>query len=117
MLSRTNILERYFNKRFTLTLPKKITEIKWLAIYDLNTQNNFADLYIPEDFEPPETQKIGPFLKTKHNVSCEYIEIKDSKRISIKKFFYNGSGKKVYFWAGVGPQPTSKGFKISNEMG
>lgn len=112
-------MERYFNKRFTITLPdkKKITEIKWLAIYDLNSQNNFADLYIPEDFEPPGNQKIGPFLKAKNNVSCEYLEIKDSKRLSIKNFFYEGLGKKVYFWAGVGPQPTNKGFKIPNEMG
>lgn len=39
---RTNILERYFNKDFTLTLPdnKKIVEIKWFAIYDLSNQVN-----------------------------------------------------------------------------
>lgn len=37
---RTNILDRYFNKDFTVTLPdhKKITDIKWFAIYDLSTQ-------------------------------------------------------------------------------
>lgn len=38
--SRTNILGRYLNKDFTLTLPdnKKITDIKWFAIYDLSSQ-------------------------------------------------------------------------------
>lgn len=36
---RTNLLDRYHNKDFTLTLPdnKKITDIKWFAIYDLTT--------------------------------------------------------------------------------
>lgn len=38
--SRTNVLSRYFNKDFTVTLPdnKKLTDIKWLAIYDLTSQ-------------------------------------------------------------------------------
>lgn len=37
---RTNVLDRYFNKDFTLTLPdnKKITDIKWFAVYDLSSQ-------------------------------------------------------------------------------
>lgn len=31
---------RYHNKDFTLTLPhnKKITDIKWFAVYDISTQ-------------------------------------------------------------------------------
>jgi hypothetical protein len=34
---------RYHNKDFTLILPdnKKITEIKWFAVYDLSTQVRF----------------------------------------------------------------------------
>ena len=37
---RTNVLQPYLNKDFTLTLPegKKITSIKWLAVYDLTLQ-------------------------------------------------------------------------------
>lgn len=37
---RTNILDRYFNRDFTLVLPdnKKITDIKWFAVYDLQSQ-------------------------------------------------------------------------------
>ena len=37
---RTNVLKLYLNKDFTLTLPdkKKITDIKWISIYDLNFQ-------------------------------------------------------------------------------
>lgn len=38
--SRTNVLDRYLNKDFTLTLPdnKRITDIKWFAVYDLSSQ-------------------------------------------------------------------------------
>lgn len=37
---RTNVLDRYLNKDFTLTLPdnKRITDIKWFAVYDLSSQ-------------------------------------------------------------------------------
>lgn len=40
---RTNVLDRYFNKDFTLTLPenKKITDVKWFAVYDLASQVNY----------------------------------------------------------------------------
>ena len=82
-MSRTNILERYFNKDFTLKLPdnKKITEVKWLAIYDLGSQNNFGDIYIPEEFESPVQQKAGTFSKISHNVSSLAVDILDSKTI------------------------------------
>lgn len=116
---RTNILERYFNKYFTIKLPdgKRITEVKWLAIYDLGSQNNFGDIYIPEEFEPPTFQRVGSFSKLKHNVSSGSVEILDSKTIMIPNLNYDGKGKKTYFWAGVGAQPISKGFKIPDELG
>lgn len=112
-------MERYFNKDFTLKLPenKKITEVKWLAIYDLNTQNNFGDVYIPEEFEPPVPQKAGSLSKISHGVTSETIEILDSKTIRIPEFSYDGTGKRTYFWVGVGPQPSSKGFKVPDELG
>lgn len=115
----TNVLERYFNKDFTLKLPddKKITEIKWFAVYDLNNQNNFGDIYIPEEFEPPTPQKGNSFSKKSHGVSSGSIEILDSKTIKIPELFYDGLGKRTYFLAGVGPQPSSKGVKIPDEMG
>lgn len=113
------MLERYFNKDFTLKLPddKKITEIKWFAVYDLNNQNNFGDIYIPEEFEPPTPQKGNSFSKKSHAVSSASIEILDSKTIKIPELYYDGTGKRTYFWAGVGPQPSSKGVKIPDEMG
>lgn len=80
---KTNILERYFNREFTLRLPdsKKIREIKWLAIYDLGSQNNFGDIYIPEEFEPPLPQNVGSMSKGKHNVSSDTVTILDSKTV------------------------------------
>ncbi|XP_075229163.1 cytochrome and DOMON domain-containing protein knickkopf [Lycorma delicatula] len=116
---KTNILDRYFNKDFTVTLPdhKKITDIKWFAIYDLSTQNAFGDVYIPEEFEPPETQKISQLSKRSNGVSSGSLEIIDAKTIMIPDFTYNGAGKDTYFWVGVGPQPSSKGFKVPDEYG
>ncbi|KAH8264478.1 hypothetical protein KR038_008940 [Drosophila bunnanda] len=116
---KTNILDRYHNKDFTLTLPdrKKITEIKWLAVYDLNNQNNFGDVYIPEDFEPPMAQLGGTFSKRSHNVSSSSIQILDSKTIRIKDFTYDGRGKRTFFWTGVGAQPSSRGSKLPDERG
>lgn len=112
-------MDRYHNKDFTLTLPdrKKMTEIKWLAVYDLNNQNNFGDVYIPEEFEPPRTQTGGTFSKRSHNVSSNSIEILDSKTIRIKDFTYNGLGKRTFFWTGVGAQPSSRGSKMPDERG
>ncbi|EDW23890.1 GL23675 [Drosophila persimilis] len=116
---KTNILDRYHNKDFTLSLPdrKKITEIKWLAVYDLNNQNNFGDVYIPEEFEPPRPQLGGTFSKRSHNVSSSSIEILDSKTIRIKDFTYDGRGKRTFFWTGVGAQPSSRGSKMPDERG
>lgn len=74
-------------------------------------------MYIPDQFEPPASQNAGAFSQKSHNVSCESIEILDSKTIRIQEFNYNGKGVKTYFWAGVGPQPTNKGFKIPDENG
>lgn len=116
---RTNILDRYFNKEFTLRLPdnKKITEIKWLAIYDLNTQNDFGDIYIPEDFEPPTAQRASAFSKLSHGVKSDVVEILDSKTIRIPEFHYDGRGPKTFFFCGVGAQPSPKGTKIPDELG
>uniref|UniRef100_A0A1B6DSH2 DOMON domain-containing protein n=3 Tax=Clastoptera arizonana TaxID=38151 RepID=A0A1B6DSH2_9HEMI len=115
----TNVLDRYFNKDFTLTLPdrKKIVEIKWFAVYDLQTQSAFGDVYIPEEFEPPTVQTIGQLSKKSHGVSSGPIQIIDAKTIIIPNFTYNGAGKDTYFWVGVGPQPSSKGKKVPDEYG
>lgn len=88
-------------------------------MYDLNTQNNFGDFYIPEDFEPPRSQFIGA-LTSHGNVGGEVktgsIEVLNSKRIRIPNLYYNGRGL-AYFYAGDGPIPHKKGFKVPDEFG
>jgi hypothetical protein len=116
---RTNVLGRYLQKDFTLTLPddKKITDIKWFAIYDLLSQNTFGDIYIPEEFEPPTIQKIPQLAGKSHQVSSGAIEIIDAKRIKLNEFRYDGKAKQAHFWVGVGAQPASKGHKVPDEFG
>jgi hypothetical protein len=112
-------LGRYLQKDFTLTLPddKKITDIKWFAIYDLLSQNTFGDIYIPEEFEPPTIQKIPQLAGKSHQVSSGAIEIIDAKRIKLNEFRYDGKAKQAHFWVGVGAQPASKGHKVPDEFG
>lgn len=116
---RTDVLKRYLGKELKLTLPdnKKLTDINWLAIYDLSKNIAFGDVYVPEDFEPPIKQIIGDLTTKSHGVSSGPIEILDSKTIKIPMFSYNGAGKDTYFVVGNGPQPSAKGRKIPDESG
>ncbi|XP_043510950.1 protein Skeletor, isoforms B/C [Frieseomelitta varia] len=116
---KTNVLDRYLNKDFTLTLPdnKRITDIKWFAVYDLGSQNTFGDVYIPDEFDPPAPQKISQLTKRSHGVSSGPIVIMDSKTIKIPEFTYEERGTDTYFWVGLGPQPSSKGTKVPDEYG
>nr|CAI5865131.1 unnamed protein product [Callosobruchus analis] len=116
---KTNVLERYFNKDFTLVLPdkKKITDIKWFAIYDIWSQNTFGDIYIPEGFEPPTVQNIALLTGKTNAISTSAVEILDAKRIRLNQFVYDGKAKKAYFWVGVGAQPVVKGTKVPDEYG
>ncbi|XP_065225069.1 protein Skeletor, isoforms B/C [Planococcus citri] len=116
---KTDVLNRYLNKDIRITLPdrKKITDIKWFAVYDLTRQSAFGDVYIPEEFEPPVTQTISQLTGRSHGVTSGPIEILDAKTITIPQFTYNGAGQDTYFWVGLGPQPSSKGYKVPDENG
>nr|CAI5865133.1 unnamed protein product [Callosobruchus analis] len=118
LLLKTNVLERYFNKDFTLVLPdkKKITDIKWFAIYDIWSQNTFGDIYIPEGFEPPTVQNIALLTGKTNAISTSAVEILDAKRIRLNQFVYDGKAKKAYFWVGVGAQPVVKGTKVPDDL-
>jgi len=120
---RTNVLDRYLNEEFTIKLPsqKKITDLKWFSVYDLTTQNNFGDIYIREGFEPPGYQTLTDIPATmegkKFSLESAAVVVMDSKSIKIPAFTYDGRGGEVYFTAGEGPQPSSKGFIIPDELG
>ena len=58
---KTNVLQQYLNQEFTLTIPngKSIDELKWFAVYDLTEYEAYGSIYIPQGFEPPDTQYLS----------------------------------------------------------
>ncbi|CAM1329807.1 Uncharacterised protein PB.1026, partial [Pycnogonum litorale] len=116
---RTNTLMRYSNEDFTLSLPdrKKITEVKWLSVYDLSSNNNFADIYIPEGFNAPAPQKLAELTRFGGGVHSGPVYINDSKTIEIKDFHLDSDGSEIYFIVGNGPTPGKFGTKIPDETG
>ena len=116
---KTNKLKQYVNIDIRIRLPddKRIQSIKWISVWDIRNQKNFADLYIPEGFLPPTPQTISEFSQLSNDVKSEPVVIQDAKTIRIPEFSYDGKRKEAYFWVGVGPQPTSAGQKIPNELG
>lgn len=79
---RTNILERYYNAEVRLAVPegKRISRIKWLAVYDIGSQNAFGDVYVPDDFEAPAERAIGPLTGTPA-VSSKPVRLLDATTI------------------------------------
>ncbi|XP_045780249.1 protein Skeletor, isoforms B/C [Maniola jurtina] len=117
---KTNILERYNNEEIRLKLPdgKKVSRISWFAVYDLASQNAFGDVYVPEEFEAPAPRSLTPFVAAPGvRLSSQPVQFLDASTFLIPDFHYDGSGEEVYFWTGVGPQPSSRGSKIPDEDG
>lgn len=117
---RTNKLNRYNNQDITIRIPdgdKKIQSLKWLSIWDIRDNRNFADIYIPDGFSPPSAQRIAEFSRESHGVRSGPLVVLDSKRIRIENFFYDGSSNSTYFWVGTGPVPSSSGKRIPDELG
>ena len=78
-------------------------------------KNNFGDIYISEGFEPPGYQTLTDIPGDE--VSSKAVIVMDSKTFKIPAFTYDGRGGEVYFYAGEGPQPSSKGFIVPDELG
>lgn len=116
---KTNKLRQYINQDIRIRLPedKRIQSIKWISVWDIRAQKNFADLYIPEGFLPPSPQIIAEFSQLSNDVKSEPVVLLDAKTIRIPEFTYDGKRKAAYFWVGMGPQPTSAGQRIPNELG
>ena len=43
---------------FQLPSNKRIQELKWFSVFDISSQSNFGDVYIPSDFDPPGYQVL-----------------------------------------------------------
>ncbi|CAB0035781.1 unnamed protein product [Trichogramma brassicae] len=116
---KTNVLARYHNKDFTLTLPdgKKISDIKRFAVYDLSTQQAYGDITIAEEFDPPAPRRIAQLSTLQHNVSSESIVVLDAKTISIPALTYDGLGEDTHFFVGQGSRPSPGGVIVPDEHG
>jgi len=117
---RTNVLQRYLNSEFTLTLPngKQVDQIKWFAVYDLTEYEAYGALYVPDGFEPPWKQVLSHLEGKSNGVEADQVEVLDSKTLMLKEFYYDGKGGKgIHFYVGRGPQPSSKGTVVPNELG
>ncbi|CAH2096688.1 unnamed protein product [Euphydryas editha] len=117
---KTNILERYNNEEVQLKLPdgKRVSRITWLAVYDLASQNAFGDVFVPDEFEAPAPRALTPLVAAPGaKLSSQPLKFLDASTFIIPELHYDGSGEEVYFWTGVGPQPSSRGIKIPDEDG
>ncbi|XP_077521189.1 protein Skeletor, isoforms B/C-like [Amblyomma americanum] len=116
---KTNKLQPYTDKDIYLQLPnrRKITSIRWLAIWNLREHANYGDIFFPEGFEPPSPRRISELSRRGAGVRSGTVVIVDSKTIQIPDFYFNGNVSDTYFWVGLGPQPNSAGQKIPNEKG
>ncbi|XP_053619757.1 protein Skeletor, isoforms B/C [Plodia interpunctella] len=119
----TNILERYHDAEVRLSLPegKRLSRLKWVAVYDLGSQNAFGDVFVPDEFEAPAPKTIGPLAAVNAGsappVASQPIRVLDAVTLLIPEFRYDGSGEEVYFWIGSGAQPSNNGRKIPDEDG
>lgn len=116
---RTNRLQRYTNRDITIRMPedRRITSIRWLAVWDIRSSKNLGDIIIPEGFEPPTPKKISEFSRLAHNVKSETVILIDSRSIGIQQLYYDGLGPSTFFYVGIGPQPNPTGTKVPDETG
>ncbi|CAL8090895.1 unnamed protein product [Orchesella dallaii] len=106
---RTNVLPKADNKDFTLTLPdnKQISEIKWIAVYDLSRYENYGDVYVPDGFEAPSTQTLPPLISKSDDCSSDQIELIDTKTIKIYNLnIHAADDLELHFVVGKGHVPS-----------
>ncbi|XP_023944110.2 protein Skeletor, isoforms B/C [Bicyclus anynana] len=116
----TNVLERYNNEEVRLRLPdgKRVARVAWLAVYDLAAQSAFGDVYVPDEFEAPAERTLTPLVAAPGaRLASGPVRFVDAATLVIPDFRYDGAGDEVYFWTGVGPQPSSRGLKVPDEDG
>ncbi|CAK1540878.1 unnamed protein product [Leptosia nina] len=117
---KTNILERYKNEEVRLRMPdgKRISRLSWFAVYDLASQNAFGDVYVPDQFESPAPRALSPLTPAPGvSISSGPVQVLDASTLLIPELRFSADGQEVYWWAGVGPQPSSRGSVVPDEEG
>ena len=53
---------RYLNAEFTLMLPpnRKVSDLSWFSVFDIDENSVYGDIFFPEGFEPPTHQYLQP---------------------------------------------------------
>ena len=58
-------------------------------------------------------QVLSEILGFSNEIKADEVVVMDSKSIKLVGFNYDGRNEgSVHFWAGVGPQPSSKGHQV-----
>ncbi|XP_022115402.2 protein Skeletor, isoforms B/C [Pieris rapae] len=117
---KTNILERYNNEEVRLRLPdgKRVSRLSWFAIYDLASQNAFGDVYVPEEFESPAPRALTPLTQLGTiDVTSGPVRFLDASTVLIPELRFDPGGEDVYWWTGVGPQPSARGVPLPDDLG
>ncbi|XP_059489504.1 protein Skeletor, isoforms B/C [Neocloeon triangulifer] len=100
-----------------LPFPKRIRDIKWLAVWCRRFTVNFGDVFIRPDLDIPKTKVLPEFKRLAHGLRSGNISILDAKTFYIPNLHYDGAGPDAYFWVGNGSEPSEFGFKVPNERG
>jgi len=77
-------------------------------------QVNFADLYIPKNFDYPQPHDIGSLVG--QGISSGPIVVVDAQTILVSDFTYDGQAPDLRFWVGKG-NPGPQGSAVSDETG
>ena len=56
------LYDRYLNAEFTLMLPpnRKVSDLSWFSVFDIDENSVYGDIFFPEGFEPPTHQYLQP---------------------------------------------------------
>uniref|UniRef100_A0A915M1G9 DM13 domain-containing protein n=2 Tax=Meloidogyne TaxID=189290 RepID=A0A915M1G9_MELJA len=91
---------------FTLTNGAKITQYKWIGLWNQCTKRHIP-LASLVDVDPPREEKIMPLSGWSHNVTSYRLHILNCNTILIPSFHYDGRNttKNTYFFIGIGQFP------------
>ncbi|GAB6022740.1 hypothetical protein CHUAL_006836 [Chamberlinius hualienensis] len=113
------VLKAYSNQDITLTLPqgKTLDDIKWFSVWCRSFSANFADIYIPVNFDYPKPRRLEKIVGVMHNTSSGPIVAVDAQTFMIPNFYLDGQAPDAHFWVGTGPKPTANGQIVPDENG
>jgi len=83
---------------FSLTNGAKITQYRWIGLYDQCTKRHIP-LVLLRDVDPPREEKINPLSGWSHNVTSFRIHILNCNTVLIPGFTYDGTSTSRSEWS------------------